>query len=51
MTFCQLNISKGNRDKTKWELSRFCCSMSVVGGASKLFKHFLKFNKPLKIVS
>ena len=36
-----------------WELSRFCNKLdtTVVGGASKLFKHFVKTYEPNKIVS
>jgi very-short-patch-repair endonuclease len=37
----------------EWELTRFCnrLNTSVVGGASKLFQHFLKENKPKMVVS
>jgi hypothetical protein len=43
MTFCKPRFNKNYR----WELSRFCskCGCSVVGGASKLFKHFLENNE------
>ena len=36
-----------------WELHRFCnkLNLTVVGGSSKLFKHFLKTYKPKKIIS
>lgn len=39
--------------KTKFELLRFCNKLntSVVGGASKLFHHFLKEYDPMEIVS
>ena len=39
MTFCKPRFSK----KYDWELSRFCskADCNVVGGASKLFKHFV----------
>jgi len=39
--------------KHEWELIRFCnkLNVSVVGGASKLFKHFIKNYKPNEIVS
>jgi hypothetical protein len=43
MTFCKPRFNKNYQ----WELSRFCskCGCSVVGGASKLFKHFLENNE------
>jgi len=31
--------------KDDWELVRFACSCSVVGGFSKLVKHFIKYNQ------
>lgn len=39
MTFCKPRFSK----KDDWELSRFCVkqNISVIGGASKLFKYFI----------
>lgn len=39
MTFCKPRFNK----HFDWELSRFCtlCGTTVVGGASKLFKHFI----------
>lgn len=39
--------------KVEWELSRFCNSMNtiVIGGASKLFGHFLRTYMPKSIVS
>jgi hypothetical protein len=41
MTFAKGSISKGARDKEGvYELSRFCSSCKVIGGASKLLKHF-----------
>ena len=42
MTFCKPRFNK----KFEWELSRFCCkaNTSVIGGASRLFKHFIKNN-------
>ena len=51
MTFNKprLGIGKGG----DYELSRFCnkINTSVVGGASKLLKHFIKIYKPKEIVS
>ena len=40
MTFCKPRFSK----KYDWELSRYCskADCNVVGGASKLFKHFIE---------
>lgn len=43
MTFCKLRKSLGTSHKEgSWELSRFCNKLdtTVIGGASKLFKHF-----------
>lgn len=43
MTFCKPRFNK----KYNWELSRFCCkkNFTIIGGASKLFKHFLSTYK------
>jgi hypothetical protein len=40
-------------NKHEWELIRFCnkLNVSIVGGASKLFKFFIKNHKPNEIVS
>lgn len=40
-------------DGSKWELVRFCNKMgvSVVGGASKLFKYFVKKYDPVEVIS
>lgn len=56
MTFnkMRLTIGKIARDTDNtWELSRFCSKINytVVGGASKLFKYFIKEFSPEKIVS
>lgn len=50
MTFSKNNISRGVH---KWEINRFCSltNIRVVGGASKLFKHFLSFANPDEIIS
>lgn len=39
--------------KYEWELSRYCTKIdtSVVGGASKLLKYFIKHNNPNNIIS
>jgi hypothetical protein len=46
MTFGKKRLNLGNKksNKNEWELLRFCnkTNISVIGGASKLFKHFLK---------
>ena len=44
---------KSNQSANEWELIRFCNKRdtSVVGGASKLFKHFVDCYKPDKVVS
>jgi len=54
MTFGKPRINMGGKDKDGyWELVRFCNKLntSVVGGASKLFKHFIKDYNPINIVS
>ena len=54
MTFGNLRKSLGSTSKESvFELLRFCNKLdnNVVGGASKLFKHFIKKNKPDKIIS
>lgn len=42
-----------NTNKIEWELSRFCSKSdyNIVGGASKLFKHFVKTHNPHSIIS
>jgi hypothetical protein len=49
MTFVKPRFDK----KYQWELSRFCNKKgtSVIGGASKLFKHFIKEYEPKSILS
>lgn len=42
MTFSKASRAKGNRHHDIVELSRYCASTKVVGGAGKLFKHFTK---------
>lgn len=57
MTFGKMRTSIGtssNEDLTDcWELVRFCSKLntSVVGGASKLFKHFIDNYHPVRIRS
>lgn len=49
MAFNKHKLNKAHQ----WELVRFCCKAgtSVVGGASKLFTHFIKNYNPTSIVS
>ena len=49
MTFCKPRFNK----KYEWELSRFCskAGCNVIGGASKLFKHFANNYQPNSIIS
>lgn len=54
MTFGNLRISLGHKSKERsYELLRFCNKLNttVIGGASKLFKHFIKNYKPNEIIS
>ena len=57
MTFNKVRPTIGqkvNDDKIgTWELGRFCnmTHTSVVGGASKLFKHFIETYDPIKVIS
>ena len=49
MTFVKPRFNKNY----EWELSRFCskAGCNVIGGASKLFKYFIKMYKPSSIIS
>lgn len=48
MTFGKNRFYKNN----DWELLRYCTTgSSVVGGASKLFKHFIKNNLPQRVIT
>lgn len=51
MSFCRPRY--GNKDNADWELLRFCSSsgITVVGGASKLFRHFIRIYRPAKVMS
>lgn len=56
MTFNKVRANQGSTKDTQnndWELSRFCSKLdtNVIGGASKLFKHFLNMHHPNKVVS
>lgn len=54
MTFGNLRKNMGQTSKQGWyELYRFCNLMNftIVGGASKLFNHFIKTFKPSHVIS
>lgn len=57
MTFGKMRYTIGTSKKEDlsdcWELIRFCSKLntSVVGGASRLFNHFIKYMKPKRIRS
>lgn len=54
MTFGKPRINMGGKsEEGVWELVRFCNKLntSVVGGASKLFKHFVKTYNPNEVIS
>jgi len=54
MTFSHPRISLGgkyNKDESKYELSRYASSVSIIGGASKLLKYFMKNYNPSQIYS
>ena len=54
MTFSKPSKSKGqSKDSYDWELLRFCNKIdtTVIGGASKLFKHFVSDYNPNSILS
>lgn len=56
MTFSHTRPTMGRRDSDdegSWELSRFCSASgtNVCGGASKLFKYFLRTVNPSKVIS
>jgi len=51
MTFSNSNISRGNKDT--WEIQRMAgvLDIKVIGGASRLFAHFIKNINPIKVIS
>lgn len=54
MTFNRVRSTIGKHENGNvWELSRFCNTLntSVVGGASKLFKYFVRCYHPDKVIS
>ncbi len=50
MAFSKAYSERGENDGS-WELARFCSSGSVPGGASRLFKHFMKVYSPVRVIS
>jgi len=52
MTFGPLRRALGQKSETgRYELIRYCTSKSIVGGASKLFNHFLITHNPVSVLS
>jgi hypothetical protein len=52
MTFGKLRKSLGNISKPNhYELYRFCTSKHIIGGASKLLKHFIRQYSPDEIIT
>jgi hypothetical protein len=51
MSFKKVRYHSKDLSKDDWELLRFASCKNVQGGASKLFRHFIKTVAPSKIVS
>lgn len=51
MTFGRPNRSKNGGNQYQWELVRFSSVGSVVGGASKLFRRFVRDHQPTTVLS
>lgn len=51
MAFGQWRSNRRNVDKRHWELTRYACHNTVVGGASKLFAFFAKMKLADKVTS
>ena len=51
MSFAVCRSVRTNTDKGLWELQRYAASMTVVGGAGKLLRHFLSINPCHTVVS
>lgn len=49
MSFGKTRYDKN--DDGVYELLRYCSSGTVIGGASRLLKHFEKYNKPKRLIS
>jgi hypothetical protein len=47
-SFSKSNSERGNKDPNRWELRRLVFSKHVVGGASKILKHFIRTNPQVK---
>lgn len=53
MTFGKQRVFMGNKSKDGYEMVRFCnkINTNVIGGASKLLSHFVKYYEPSSITS
>lgn len=51
MSFGVARSVRGNTDRSLWELQRYAASCTVVGGASKLLKHFLTLVQCRSVIS
>jgi hypothetical protein len=51
MSFKKVRYHSKELSPNDWELLRFSTTKIVSGGASKLFKHFVKTHNPIKIIS
>ena len=53
MTFGHLRLALGNKrkDKTEYEMYRFCVSQNIIGAGGKLLSYFIKNYAPSKIIS
>lgn len=51
MTFTRPYSRRGKSPEGLWELARYATSTNVMGGASRLFKHFLRTHTPTGVVS
>lgn len=51
MTFGKPRLFNGRNQRALWELYRFATSVSVTGGAGKLFSHFVNAVQPDDVVS
>lgn len=51
MVFSKPSSERGNMEIGRYELLRYACKYSIVGGASKLLSHFLNLISPTSVVS
>jgi len=52
MTFGTPSVAQGHKDSSNvWEMKRFATSHPVIGGAGKLFKHFVRSWNPSEIMT